>query len=180
MAVVRFDLFPGLRIPLDGGRTFRGDRIFGDNKTWRGVVAMVSLSALLGAVQGLLLGPWAASAGLACMDFEAWGAGGGGVSWSVGYAVVNLVLGLGYVLGELPNSFAKRQGGIAPGGTGEGARGRWFRLLDQSDSVIATLGLGTIVFGWGIRFFLMGVPVLAALHLGINACLILAGLRKRV
>ncbi len=29
------------RYPIDGGRSFRGHRIFGDNKTWRGFVAIV-------------------------------------------------------------------------------------------------------------------------------------------
>ena len=29
------------QIPIDGGRTFRGKRVFGDNKTWRGFVVMV-------------------------------------------------------------------------------------------------------------------------------------------
>jgi hypothetical protein len=30
--VLRFDLFPALKRPLDFGRTFRGKRIFGDAK----------------------------------------------------------------------------------------------------------------------------------------------------
>ena len=28
-------------LPLDGGRTFRGRRLFGSNKTWKGFVVMV-------------------------------------------------------------------------------------------------------------------------------------------
>lgn len=30
--------FPALSTPIDGGRTFRGRRILGDHKTWRGSV----------------------------------------------------------------------------------------------------------------------------------------------
>ena len=31
--VLRFDLFPSLERPLDGGATLNGRRLFGDNKT---------------------------------------------------------------------------------------------------------------------------------------------------
>src|SRR6185503_17623995 len=38
--VLSFKLFEGLAAPLDGGLTFRGARVFGDNKTWRGALTM--------------------------------------------------------------------------------------------------------------------------------------------
>jgi len=42
LAVLKLDLLPGLRrLPIDGGLTFRGRRLFGDNKTWRGAVVTV-------------------------------------------------------------------------------------------------------------------------------------------
>jgi len=42
LAVMKLDLFPGLRVlPIDGGATFRGRRVFGDNKTWRGAVVTI-------------------------------------------------------------------------------------------------------------------------------------------
>jgi hypothetical protein len=31
--VLRFDLLPSLKCPLDGGATFRGRRLLGDNKS---------------------------------------------------------------------------------------------------------------------------------------------------
>src|SRR5438477_12575051 len=40
--VLRFDLFPALARPIDGGRTVRGRRLLGANKTWRGAAAMFS------------------------------------------------------------------------------------------------------------------------------------------
>src|SRR5689334_20677398 len=48
--VLRFDLFPRVRRPIDGGRTYRGRRILGDGKTWRGV-----LVAVVGSVAGVTL-----------------------------------------------------------------------------------------------------------------------------
>src|SRR5215218_2330110 len=38
--VLRFDLAPRLRRPLDGGATVRGRRLLGDNKTIRGAIVM--------------------------------------------------------------------------------------------------------------------------------------------
>ena len=47
LAVLKLDLLPGLRqLPLDGGRTFRGKRLFGDNKTWRGAVVTIGTTTL--------------------------------------------------------------------------------------------------------------------------------------
>ncbi len=111
MVVVKLDLFPAFKLPLDGGRSFRGKRIFGDNKTWRGVCFMIVGSAAVGFVQGAVGGAWAASAGLELIAYSAVGsafrAPEGWTSFAVGYAIVNTIFGLGYALGELPNSFLK-------------------------------------------------------------------------
>jgi CDP-2,3-bis-(O-geranylgeranyl)-sn-glycerol synthase len=92
------------RVPLDGGRSLAGKRIFGDNKTWRGVVVMVpavgaafALFRLLGA---LLPGGW--PAGLWYLS-------------PAEYAGLGCWTGLGFMAGELPNSFCKRRLGIGPG-----------------------------------------------------------------
>ena len=43
LVVLRLDLLPGLRrLPIDGGATFRGRRLFGDNKTWRRFLLVAS------------------------------------------------------------------------------------------------------------------------------------------
>src|SRR5437868_2512753 len=47
IAVIKLDLFPRLaRIPLDAGIEIGGARVFGDNKTLRGALAMIGASAL--------------------------------------------------------------------------------------------------------------------------------------
>ena len=47
LAVMKLDLLPGLRrLPIDGGLTFRGRRLFGDNKTWRGAVVTITTTTL--------------------------------------------------------------------------------------------------------------------------------------
>src|SRR4030095_13258150 len=87
MVVVKKDLFPRLRIPLDGGRTLGGKPIFGDNKTWRG-----------GGFMGGAFGPWALRAEAAPLDYAAVGRflGDGRLAFAGGYAAVAALMGFGY------------------------------------------------------------------------------------
>lgn len=184
MVVVKKDWLSALKVPLDGGLTFRGRRLFGENKTWRGVAFMIVASAIIGGVQGWLGGTWADAAGAACIDFDQVGqwvrTNTKSLAYATGYATVSAVLGLGYVLGELPNSFLKRRVGIRPGTTMAGAVGLLFFLADQADSVVAALGLTGIGFsiGWGV--FVTGSLCLTGLHLLLNATLYYARVRKNL
>jgi CDP-2,3-bis-(O-geranylgeranyl)-sn-glycerol synthase len=119
--VLRFDLWRRLRIPIDGGRRWRGRRIFGDSKTWRGVVVAVVGCTVGVALQKYLIGPNR----LAVVDYAQ-------VS-VVGFA---LAMGIGAMAGELPNSFVKRQRGIAPGKTTSGPLALVFYVWDQVDLLI--------------------------------------------
>ena len=87
--------------PVDGGLTFRGHRLFGENKTLRGFVVMVPAAAAAFALLAILAGD-PASLGLWPLSIP-------------GYLVLGAVAGLGFMIGELPNSFVKRQRGITPG-----------------------------------------------------------------
>ena len=118
-----------LAVPIDFGRTLLGKRIFGDNKTLRGFVVMVPATALAFALLQHLLG---------AID-SSWVDG----IWPLTdaeYLALGALAGLGFMLGELPNSFVKRRLGILPGHT---ARGGFARMLcfvgDRLDSVLGTL-----------------------------------------
>ena len=90
-------------IPVDAGLTFRGHRLFGANKTLRGFIVMVPATAVMfplvafgfGGPEPAVIGLWPLT--------------------PLGYAHLGACAGLGFMLGELPNSFIKRQLGIAPG-----------------------------------------------------------------
>jgi len=177
MFVVKKDLFSWARRPLDGGRCLGGERWLGDNKTWRGVLWM-SLAAMgAGAGQGLLAGDWAAASGLLPGRPADWGVGAGRRAAALAHGESMLLLGLGYVLGELPNSFLKRRLAIAPGRTAQSVLGLIFFLVDQADSVVCGIGLAALLYGWGWRFFLVALATLTLLHLGFNV--LLYGLRVR-
>ena len=106
-------------IPLDGGRTFRGWPIFGANKTWKGFVVMVPVTALAFLVLGTLARALPIGKGL----------------WSLspaGYALLGAVASIGFMAGELPNSFIKRQLAIPPGGA---PRSRGARCVARASSI---------------------------------------------
>jgi hypothetical protein len=89
--------------PLDLGLTLRGRRLFGENKTVRGFVVLVPAAA----ASFFLLGSFA-------QDAPGFLAG----AWDLSprtYGLLGFWAGLGFMLGELPNSFVKRQLDIAPG-----------------------------------------------------------------
>ncbi len=178
MVVVKKDLFRVLKVPLDAGATFRGRRIFGDNKTWRGAVYMVVASTLAGLAQAPLAG-WAEAAGLDLVGYARVGARVG-LGAAGGYALIGLLEGVGYVLGELPNSFLKRRLDIVPGKTGAGALGALFFLLDQADSVLGFFLVAWVVWVPPLRVAVAIVLWLTALHVVLNLLLYLARIRRNV
>ena len=168
LVVLKLDLLPGLRrLPIDGGRSFRGRRLFGDNKTWRGAVVTIATTTLaawaLAELSGCCwqlptLAPFAESHPLA------WG----------------LLLGAGYIVGELPNSFAKRQLGIAPGASGQGGAGRAFWVVDQLDSLAGMLLFIAPVWRPSLALLALIVAIMLVAHPVSAWIMVLFGLKDRV
>lgn len=157
--VLRRGWAAGLARPLDAGRTWRGRRLLGDHKTWRGVLVYVG-GAALGALAWRLvpaparLGPLAAAPG----------------------ALLGALLGLGFALGELPNSFLKRRVGVAPGARGTGLH----VALDQVDSLVGCLLAVSVVWVPPLGVCVAVLAVGLALHAGFNGLFVLAGIKERV
>lgn len=152
--VLRFNLLSRLARPIDGGRTVRGRRIFGDNETWRGALVMTS---------GVVV--------LACLLARV------AAYWSrlppsiqrIGPLLFGWLLGLGAVLGELPNSFAKRQLDILPGSQRRSIPGAVFVLLDQGDFVLGAWLLLAPVWVMPVREAIVAfVAVVAVVHMLFN------------
>lgn len=121
----RYDYWSSLKVPIDGGRTFRGRRLFGDSKTWRGVAVAVAGCVVTAAVQTNLLVDHARA--LAVVDYA-----------HVRPLVFGAAMGGAAMAGELPNSFVKRQLGVAPGKTAQNPALRAvFWVWDQVDLLTA-------------------------------------------
>ena len=163
MAVVRLDLWPWLAHPLDGGRSWRGRRIFGDNKTWRGVISMILFSIVGCYALAALVAVDPALAPYNLLDFATYGP-----------PFYGLLYGLGYSLFELPNSFLKRQREIRPGQKGTLTN----VLLDQADSVFGCLLLLYPFSRMSLTFVLAGVVAFTGLHMAMNYLLFTLKLRS--
>lgn len=153
MVAVSRNWWPALAVPVHRG-------LFGANKTWRGFVLVplftAAGAALLVPVE-LLLGEEAPVGALAWLP-------------------AGCLAGLGYMLGELPNSFLKRRLGIAPGATPERGR-QFFVLMDQLDSGIGVALAYAIVPGLsltGVLVFIVSFPFTA---LGVKRLLYMARLK---
>jgi hypothetical protein len=151
MVIVKADLLSSLKKPIHL-------RVFGANKTWRGMLA-VPILTVLGFLIARPLYPFSELGYSSLIE--------------VGFGV-----GLAYVLAELPNSAFKRRLGIEPGKLPKNRRAA-FVLLDQSDSVIGCC----LAYAW----LMPELPITAlvwcgvispAIHLALNLALYFAGLRK--
>jgi nucleoside-diphosphate-sugar epimerase len=143
-AAIKRNLLPSLARPLDGGRMLRGRPIFGANKTWRGPVLMVAGSTIVVAAQREA-DDLPGFDSLSLIDYQ-----------SINPLLLGVVFGVSYSLSELPNSFVKRQLGIAPGTLSR--RGAIVQYTaDQADSVVGgalalwlVLGMSAEVVGLAV------------------------------
>lgn len=141
-------LFGGGR-PIDAGRTYKGTRLLGDGKTWRGTAGGTATGILVAAVLNTLVFLLRADDVLPVFPVA---------------AVVALPLGA--MIGDLLASFFKRRLGHARGTAVPG--------LDQLDFVIGALVLTALLSpAWfGATFTLPVIVVVLVLtpilHLGMN------------
>jgi len=152
--------------PIDGGATFRGTRVFGEHKTLRGFVVMVPAAAVSFAAIAAALGD-PARAGLWPLSIA-------------GYAGLGACAGFGFMAGELPNSFVKRQLGIRPG---EGPRGRLASaaqfLVDRIDSGLGMLLAVSAIVATPAVTWLLVLSVGPSIHWAFSVLMFHLGLKAR-
>jgi|TARA_B100001971_G_C18138800_1_gene509180 CDP-2,3-bis-(O-geranylgeranyl)-sn-glycerol synthase len=150
MVLSIFKKFRFFNTPVDFGSSFRGKRVFGDNKTWKGLVVGTLVAVLvvyLERMMGVFPG------------YEEYG-----------FVVLGLVLGLGSLLGDLVESFVKRQFGRAPGTS-------WMPW-DQIDWILGSLLLLSLLEPVGIGYWMYGILIYGALHIVTNLIGYYCGVNK--
>ena len=149
-------LFGGGR-PMDFGKSWRGKRLLGDGKTWKGFLGGALFGAAFGLLQIVLVHALGAE--------NSWGFG----DWPWSLCIV-LSLSFGSMIGDSAGSFVKRRLDIG--------RGDKAPILDQYNFVIGAVVL-VLIFrsGWflnryirgngiyGLILFLIVAPLL---HRGVN------------
>ena len=143
--------------PIDFGRTLRdGERLFGDGKTWRGLLG--------GTVSGALLGFLLSAPFNLVAPNSVWSLGSYGAAFAA-----SAVLAFGALLGDLAGAFLKRRM--------HKPRGAKAPVLDQYDFVVGALLLSLAIPSWSVpRFFsgdaLLGllaiIVITPALHRAVN------------
>jgi len=157
--------------PMDMGKYFRdGKRIFGDNKTWKGFIGYL----IFGAASTVIWGAVCNGTGIDHLNY-----------FYVNHEntflfnlMIGVLLGLGYALFELPNSFLKRRLDITPGKTTSGGWKVFFIFLDQADSIFGCALVVWLFYDLGIGLYLLYVLVGAFTHIVMNMLLYVCKLRK--
>ena len=134
-------LFPRWNYPLDFNQSFRGQRVLGSHKTWRGLIIGILAAFLFFIWQKYLYAYYPSIRDFSLVDYNA-------ISLLAG-----AVMGLGAILGDALKSFFKRQLNIAPGRP-------WFPF-DQLDFVI-----GGVLLSWPL-VPVSGNIILATMVLGL-------------
>lgn len=154
--VISLDLFSFLASPVDAQISWHGRRILGNSKTWRGLIIV----SLLAGISMHMLSFW--------ID----------IPLKFSYFTCGLLLGLGYSIGEFPNSFLKRRLNIKKSEDTKGLVRLFFFMLDHVDSI-----LGAIVFlhffyspSFQLIIYLFAVGTL--LHFTVDYCLTKFGYKK--
>ena len=159
--------------PIDFGKNFvDGKRLFGDNKTWKGMLGYILFNTLFSVLWGF------ACQGGALKD----------LNFFYQYhentipfnLLIGVLLGLGYSLFELPNSFLKRRLDITPGKSISGFWKVFFIFLDQADSVFGVALVVWLFYPLGIGLYLFYILVGAGTHLLLNMMLYFMHLRKNM
>ena len=142
MVLLKTRFLKGLHKVIDFGRNaWDGNRIFGDNKTWRGFWIYVVATAIVSVLWGEM-----------CRYIPAIGSYNTLYTYHENTFFYNLLIGMifgaSYPLFELPNSFLKRRLGINSGNTqkANGWKGNIFRIVDLVDSGIGCLLVWYIIY----------------------------------
>ncbi|HEX7042838.1 MAG TPA: CDP-archaeol synthase [Patescibacteria group bacterium] len=152
-------LFPNfLKSPIDMSKSFRGKRLFGDNKTIRGLFIGILLGEVAFLIQQMLAG-YAFFVSLNIIAYNS-------LPWYFGF-----LFGIGALGGDLIKSFAKRQFGIPAGHT-------WIPF-DQIDWIIGLLVVLLIFVKLPLSIIITGLTLGLILHIVVKFTGFLLGLDKK-
>ena len=156
MAPVFASRLPGIKhwnSPIDHGKSWRGVRLLGDNKTWRGLLSGAILGALTAAAQYALYMPYVDSL------------------WRA--ALLGAVLGFGALVGDSAKSFFKRQRRVPPGKA-------WIPF-DQTDYIFGGLLFAAPLIArefYTIELVIAVIIIYGGLHVLVSYIGYLIGLKK--
>ncbi len=172
MCFVKTSLYQKWKMPMDNGKTGKdGKRLLGDNKTWVGFLGMIVFAMISQTVWGAVCKKW----------LQGW-------NYIYDYQpnalpqnlLFGTLLGLAYVLFELPNSFLKRRLDIPAGKTVSGAKGVVFFLIDQIDSLFGVGFVLACLYPMPVWQYVLYILLGAVTHIEVNFILYHFKIRKNL
>jgi len=145
--------------PIDGGRKFRGQPLFGEGKTWEGLIFGTFLGGLIGLVEMLAYPYLPFSLSPEPLNIIPM------------TPILGLLLGFGALAGDIAGSFIKRRLRIS--------RGKHAPLLDQEDFLIGALLLSLLLVSLEIEWVILLAVITPVLHITANAIGYLLKIKKQ-
>ncbi len=134
--------------PIDGGRRFKGEPLFGPGKTWEGLIFGTIMGGLIGLIEMLAYSYLPFSISPVPLNI---------VPMSL---ILGLLLGFGAMSGDLAGSFIKRRLKIP--------RGRPAPVLDQEDFLAGALVFSLLIIPLEASWVILLVFVTFVVHILAN------------
>jgi len=112
LLIIPYNLFSWFNYPIDANLYLKNNPLFGENKSWRGLLFITITTGVLSLILSTYFMP----------------------PTTISPLFFGLLIGAGYSLAELPNSFLKRRRQIAPGTTEKSMVNSVWKIADQLDS----------------------------------------------
>ncbi|MBT4540542.1 CDP-archaeol synthase [Candidatus Woesearchaeota archaeon] len=149
-----------LNSPVDFGLMFRGKRLLGQNKTIRGLVFGVFIGIIVASLQTFLF-RFNSFQWLSIINYS-----------EINFILLGGLLGFGALIGDLVESFVKRQFDIKPG--------KPFIPFDQIDFLIGAIVFLLFIFNPGFKVMVTLLVVGIGLHFLTNYIGYLIGHHKTI
>ena len=170
MLFVKIKVLAFLRIPIDGGKSLNGKRVFGDSKSLLGFIGMVLGTSIAAIIWGAFL---------KYMRLEHYNLIYKNYPNTVCFNLLSgAAFGFAYMIFELPNSFLKRRFDIDAGARGRFPVNIFTFVYDQIDSMIGVMLVLAIFAGLRFPQYILAVLLGGITHVAVNMILILFKVRK--
>ena len=174
MVVVKQKWFKNRAKPMDNGKVLKdGKRILGNNKTWLGFFTMIICSIITHLVWALIC---KMSDSLYAMN-QLYLYYDNTLFYNL---LVGTVMGVAYMLFELPNSFIKRRLEIPDGKTERGVKGKIFFVIDQLDSMFGVILVLVVVSKISLLQYINYVLLGGLTHICVNLVLYKLKIRRNL
>jgi CDP-diglyceride synthetase len=156
LIIIKYNLFSFLSKPIDNNTNYKGKPLFGKSKTWRGFIIVPILSSIGSIIISYIIP----------------------IQTNLPPFLVGLLLGFGYAIAELPNSFIKRRLNIQAGEKTYNKFFNFFLIFDQIDSVIGSILVLLFIYPASLTLCLLILIIGGLLHLFVDLYLYKYGYKQ--